>query len=196
MLRISLKERRAYIANAALEVFLEKGYKTASLQEIAEKVKITKAGIYHYFKTKEEILFFILVENNNEKLAKFKAVDPTDNGTLTTPRKILRHVVGSYIESSLLSIKAALLAMRERHQLTGENKRIYMDRERQIFSLLKEKMESVQGIKEQYDIHTILFLIISTTAWFGYWFEENGRLSREEIVDQCVEIICSGVLEV
>jgi len=31
MLRISLEERKAYIAAAALEIFVEKGYKSASL---------------------------------------------------------------------------------------------------------------------------------------------------------------------
>lgn len=195
MLRISLEERRAFIADAALEIFVEKGYKSTSLQEIAEKVQITKAGIYHYFKTKEEILYYILVEKNAEKMERFKAVDPSRGGELTEPLEILKHIIRSYAQISLSSHDVALLSMRERHQLTGENLTIYQNLERDAFRTLRDKINSVPGIKAQYDINTIVFLIISMSAWFGYWLKSDGRLSQEEIVEQGVEIICSGMLE-
>ncbi|MFH2129170.1 MAG: TetR/AcrR family transcriptional regulator [bacterium] len=195
MLRISFEERKAYIARAAMEVFARKGYKTTSLQEIAEKVEITKAGIYHYFKTKEEILYFILVNNNLEKIDRFEAVDPTRNGKLKEPLEILRHIIRSYAHISLETNDVALLSMRERHQLTGKNLESFQQMEKGIFSLLKAKIKAVPQIKAHYDINTIAYLIISMSAWFGYWLKNDGRLSREEIVEQSIEIICSGVLE-
>ncbi|MBU2647364.1 TetR/AcrR family transcriptional regulator [bacterium] len=195
MLRISLEERKAYIAQAAMEVFARRGYKTTSLQEIAEKVEITKAGIYHYFKTKEEILYFILVNNNLEKIDRFKAVDPTQNGKLKEPLEILRHIIRSYAHISLETNDVALLSMRERHQLTGKNLESFQQMEKEIFSLLKAKIKVVPQIKAHYDTNTIAYLIISMSAWFGYWLKNDGRLSREEIVEQSIEIICSGVLE-
>ncbi len=195
MLKISLEERKGYIAEAALTVFAEKGYKTTSLQEIAEKVEITKAGIYHYFKTKEEILFYILNNSNSKKIARFKAYDPTQSGSLTDPMEILRGIIRSYAHSSLTSNEVALLSMRERHQLTGENLERYQEMEKEIFNLLKTKIKAVPQIKAQYDINTIVFLIISMSAWFGYWLKNDGRLSQEEIVEQSIEIICSGVLQ-
>ncbi len=195
MLRISLEERKTYIARAAMEVFLEKGYKTASLQEIAESIEITKAGIYHYFRTKEEILAFILIEFHIDKIEKFKAVDPSQNGVLSDPLEMLQHIIRSYAHISISMKNLALLSMRERHQLTGKYRELYQEKELTIFNLLKEKISTVPLIKTQYNINTIVFLIISMSAWFGYWLKTDGQLSQDEIVEQSIEIICSGMLE-
>src|SRR5215831_10899871 len=49
------EERPAEIVDAALEVFSEKGFAAAKLDDIARKAGISKATLYLYFETKEEI---------------------------------------------------------------------------------------------------------------------------------------------
>ena len=44
-------KKREYIARIAGDVFFAKGYKESSLQDVSAKSKISKAGIYHYFKS-------------------------------------------------------------------------------------------------------------------------------------------------
>lgn len=59
------KEKRVEdIVNAAVEIFLEKGYEGASMQAIAQRAQISKGGLYHHFRSKEEILYYA-----NEKLS-------------------------------------------------------------------------------------------------------------------------------
>ncbi len=41
---------------------MEKGYERSSMREIAERVGISKAALYHHFKNKEEILFTLCVK--------------------------------------------------------------------------------------------------------------------------------------
>ena len=60
MLRPTLEDRKIFLAEVAAKIFAQKGYKTASLQDVAEKAHISKAGVYHYFKTKEDILFYLI----------------------------------------------------------------------------------------------------------------------------------------
>lgn len=50
------EERRAEIVTAALELFLEKDYHNTTMQDVINKVNIAKGTIYHYFKSKEELL--------------------------------------------------------------------------------------------------------------------------------------------
>ncbi len=57
------EERIEKIVTAAIEVFLEKGYDGASMEKIADRAQMSKGGLYHHFKSKEEILFYA-----NEKL--------------------------------------------------------------------------------------------------------------------------------
>ncbi|WXR60855.1 TetR/AcrR family transcriptional regulator [Peptostreptococcaceae bacterium AGR-M142] len=45
------------IEQKALELFLKKGYKNVTLVQIAKELDITKGGIYHYFSSKEVLLF-------------------------------------------------------------------------------------------------------------------------------------------
>ncbi len=55
---IEAKER---IINASIELFSKKGFDAASVNEIAEQANVTKALIYYYFKSKEEILDYLFV---------------------------------------------------------------------------------------------------------------------------------------
>ena len=63
MFGMSLEEKKDHIAKIAGDVFFAKGYKQSSLQDISIKGNISKAGIYHYFEAKEDILSYILFKN-------------------------------------------------------------------------------------------------------------------------------------
>jgi TetR/AcrR family transcriptional regulator, mexJK operon transcriptional repressor len=56
------KNNRDVILRAALKIFSQKGYATATMDDIAETVGISKAGIYFYFSSKES-LFLTALEN-------------------------------------------------------------------------------------------------------------------------------------
>jgi AcrR family transcriptional regulator len=49
-------DTREAIRSVALEQFGERGYERTSLRELAERLRITKAAVYHHFATKEDIL--------------------------------------------------------------------------------------------------------------------------------------------
>ncbi len=53
-------EARERIINASIELFSQKGFDAASVNEIAEQANVTKALIYYYFKSKEEILDYLV----------------------------------------------------------------------------------------------------------------------------------------
>ncbi|MFA6915325.1 MAG: TetR/AcrR family transcriptional regulator [Parachlamydiales bacterium] len=64
-------ERRADIINAARFLFLKKKYDQTSIQDVMEVLNIAKGTIYHYFKSKEEILEAVvkdIVEGNFIKM--------------------------------------------------------------------------------------------------------------------------------
>jgi AcrR family transcriptional regulator len=49
-------DTRARILDAALDVFSEHGFEGSSLQEIADRLDLTKAALYYYFRSKDELL--------------------------------------------------------------------------------------------------------------------------------------------
>ncbi len=68
--------KKDYIAKKAIDVFSALGYKESSLQDIATKGKFSKAGIYHYFKSKSELLSYILLVIPIVFLIVWKKVSP------------------------------------------------------------------------------------------------------------------------
>jgi AcrR family transcriptional regulator len=53
-------EAKDRIINASIQLFSQKGFDAASVNEIAEQANVTKALIYYYFKSKEEILDYLV----------------------------------------------------------------------------------------------------------------------------------------
>lgn len=56
-------QHRAEIMDAAIDVFGEKGFFTATLDEIAQRAEFSKGTLYLYFDSKEDLLFSILKES-------------------------------------------------------------------------------------------------------------------------------------
>lgn len=56
--------KRREILEAALTVISERGYRNSSLQEIADAVGLTKAGVLHYFESREHLLAEVLRERD------------------------------------------------------------------------------------------------------------------------------------
>lgn len=59
--------RRAEIMDAAMLLFMEKGYANTTTQDIVDKVNISRGLLYYHFKNKDDILY-CLVERYSEKL--------------------------------------------------------------------------------------------------------------------------------
>ena len=57
---------RRQIQKAAIKVFAEKGYHSATLEEITTEAEFSKGALYHYFKNKEDLLYSLLDDGLTE----------------------------------------------------------------------------------------------------------------------------------
>lgn len=57
---------REKIVRAALRLFAEKGYHNTSIDQVAEKAKISKGNAYHYFESKEDLLKAVVINGLSE----------------------------------------------------------------------------------------------------------------------------------
>ncbi len=188
------EERKIHLAMIAAKVFWEKGYNTASLRDISMRANISKAGLYHYFRSKEEILTFIIVRNTEEGERVLRACIAENEREGVTPEQGLRRVIRTYATYVNKSKEIRLLVLRERHQLTGENKERLYRMEQRVFRLLRDELSKVASINQAYDRNVVAFLIISMSHWMGYWFRETGRLSLGAAIDEGIDILFRGML--
>ncbi len=193
LLRPSLDERRDYIGNIAAVVFCEKGYQTASLQDVAKRAQLSKAGIYHYFKSKEEILAYRLVKYTDEFLQTLEKCISQNQEKGYDPQQSFQELIRTYAKYLNSNKEVRLLVLRERHQLTGRNKKEILKREQAIFHLLKNELKKIPHVDRKFDLNVVSFLIISMSHWLGYWFKENRYLNMEQIINQNIGVIFNGI---
>jgi TetR/AcrR family transcriptional regulator, cholesterol catabolism regulator len=192
MFKRTLQEKKDYIAKKAAEVFVEKGYKSASLQDIADRVNISKAGIYHYFKTKDEILYYILVKGRERYLEVMNECISDCKEKGLTAEDSFKNLVFAYARYINSERELRLIVLRERHQLTGKYSRGLVEFEKKIFRTLRDELKKITDENTRHDLNLIAFIIIAFSHWMGYWVREDGKLGQDEIINQFISVIFEG----
>jgi AcrR family transcriptional regulator len=128
-------ETRERILAAALDLFAEHGYDKTSLREIAERVKVTKAALYYYFPSKQEILAALADKLFESAETAFDAIEGTG-----FDMRSWRDALGLLVDKMLSQQK--VFALLERNRTVLEH--LQEDDER--FSSHRRLHEFVDGI--------------------------------------------------
>lgn len=75
---IAPADKRKRILDAAIRVFAEHGYHGARVGDIAEDAGVAHGLLYHYFASKDDVLRTIFLENWGALIARFRAVEESD----------------------------------------------------------------------------------------------------------------------
>jgi len=121
------RDTRSRLRELALQLFAEQGYEKTSLREIAERLGVTKAALYYYFKSKEDIVRSLVedyVAELDELIAWAKGQPRTPGTRAEIVRRYL-HIVanGTAVFRMLHQNQAAvssLAAAKERGELFRE----------------------------------------------------------------------------
>lgn len=98
MAKWETKEKRMDdIVNAAVEIFLDKGYEGASMEAIAKRAQISKGGLYHHFGSKDEILYYAN-EKLNEPIYEYVRLAAENPDPLDGIRRYIRNYISYWLE--------------------------------------------------------------------------------------------------
>ncbi len=111
-------KRLAQILEAAADVFYEKGYEAATLQDISDRVGILKGSIYYYIKTKGDLLDYLLTEVHNEGLAMMRERAATEGSALDK----LAAMIQGHIEYVCRNQAKSTVYLHELKALTQEHR--------------------------------------------------------------------------
>jgi len=195
LLKLSMEDRKEFISKVASKVFSEKGYQVASLQDIAMGAEISKAGVYHYFKSKNDILAYILIRNSDIFLEKLKRSIKESKEKVLTPQDTFKRLIMAYAQHINIDKDKRQIVLRERHQLSGKYKKELFRREQAIFRLLRHELQEIPDLEQKINVNVISFLFISMSHWLGYWYKEGKGLDINNIIDQNIQIIMHGILK-
>ncbi len=180
--------------DAAARVFARKSYADASVQDVADELGILKGSLYHYIRTKEDLLFWLLedvhrdVEEILEEVESAEGLNPVERIELYVRLQVLYNLgnlerISSYYHDMdrLGEDRLADIVSRRRKH------------ERFITGLIRQAQD--EGLTEpSLDPAILANCLFATIIWTYRWYRPNGRASRSAVADLCARFALHGVI--
>lgn len=176
---------------AAVDSFWKSGFHASSTRDIARRAKLSPAAVYVHFKSKEELLFTIIVvvaERLHERLTATsqEAGNPTER---------LRRIVQDYVAFPLKMFKAASVANTEFNALNPAQRKDIVKIRDGLESIVADCLKDgcTTGEFAIKDIDMMKTAIVALCRSVLRWYSPRGRLSPEEIGEYYAGLVVSMV---
>lgn len=185
--------RRAEICRTAARIFRARGFDATSVNEVARALKMTKAGLYHYFPSKEALLFEIMLFGLER--VREEVVEPAR--AIQDPEERLRQIV---IRHARIVTRAqgavAQLSIDETRALPARARRAIAKQRRVYFDLVRDTLAELKtgGRLRDVDLTVAAFSLIGMVLWLPRWFHQGGRLTGEQAATELATLALAGVL--
>lgn len=185
-------DKRQLILDRAAELFARQGFHKTSISEISKACHVTsKAWIYHYFPTKEEVLYTLLRDFLELVASRLRQSVQESHA----PQQALRAFVGE-----CLSIYAQYrinypMLFAEMSALPAEPQGELRALEREIANLLRDVIVRVNpGVARRgKQAMAITLIAFGTINWTYTWFDAKGPLSLDTVADLITEMLLNGL---
>ena len=183
-------EKRDAVLRTAVHLFLEQGYHRVTLNEVAERLNITKPALYNYFRGKEEILFECWMLGR-ERVTEFIAEIDADGGTGLAR---LRRLVRGYAEVMTTDYGASVVRFDPR-DLSEEHGEVVRAAKRSIDRTFRKYISEgiADGSIRPCDPKLTAFAIVGSLNWIGHWFQHDGAHSAEAVASEFTERLTEGL---
>lgn len=183
--------RRRQILDTAVNLFYEIGFEAASLRDLASKVGINKATVYHYFESKEEILFNILEEVGQSLLGGLEEARASSSDPLECLKAMVRFQI-FYMEANLEGVKVLVEELKSLGPETAA--RIKLDQVK-TFKLYEDVLSVCmrEGKIKELHLATTAFTILGQINWLYQWYKPEGTLSIRQVADQVMILLFEGL---
>ena len=188
--------KKQMIIDAALKIFHRKGYRAATLDDVAHELGLTRPALYHYVSSKEDLLSQIYIQ----AMESFFDIIYEITGMELTPPEKLRFFVYRHLNTVVIENLAMFtvffseenqLAKKEFQQIRKEKRKFT----KVVENIIIEGME--QGYFRQVNPKLQASAIIGMCNWLYRWYKPGkSSFTPDEIVDQFTGLLENGLLRV
>ena len=195
------------ILRASARIFAEKSYHSTSMRDISRATGVSLAGLYHYCKSKEELLFLIqdhcfgrVLDRFEERLQGIE--DPFEKLRIFVDNH-LSFFAANMAEMKVLSHEAESLAG-HLHEHVSARKRQYTRTARKILSEVQQatvhatraprRSNGHDHKRKSVDLTVATYALFGMMNWIYNWYDPRGKLSVSQLVDNITRLFLSGFL--
>ena len=184
-------QKLEFILRNAARIFAEKNYHSTTMRDISRATNVSLAGLYHYCKSKEELLFLIqdncfgrVLERLEERLCEVE--DPLSRLRIFIENH-LAFFAANMAEMKVLSHEAESLAG-DLHTHVTTKKDKYTKLARRILKEIQQQQES----GSQIDLTVATYALFGMMNWIYNWYDPRGKLKVSELVDNVTRLFLHG----
>ncbi|HUS10682.1 MAG TPA: TetR/AcrR family transcriptional regulator [Pyrinomonadaceae bacterium] len=186
-------QKLEFILRNAARIFAEKNYHSTTMRDISRATNVSLAGLYHYCRSKEELLYLIqdncfghVLERLEERL---QEVDDPLTKLRIFIENHLSFFAANMAEMKVLSHEAESLAG-DLHTHVSSKKDKYTKLARTI---LKE-IQQQQDARDHIDLTVATYALFGMMNWIYNWYDPQGKLKVNELVENVTRLFLSGLL--
>ena len=184
---------RETILEAAAQVFRQKGFHGASMQDIADAVNLQKASLYHHVSSKQEILLALLdraLELLSERISAISAQPiPADQK--------LRQMIRTYLQILAENTDLSAVLLFEHRSLERKQHARHVPNRDKFEALWRGVI--VEGVAANRfkceDPALTARAILGILNWTITWYHPDGEMTIDQIADQYATLLLNGLRE-
>jgi AcrR family transcriptional regulator len=184
---------RQDILEAAAQVFRQKGFHGASMNDIAEAVNLQKASLYHHVSSKQEILVEILDQALQLLLER---ILPITTQSLSADKK-LRLMIHEYMQILVENRDLATVLLFEHRALERRQQSRHIPNRDKFEALWRDVLGD--GVRTKTfqceDIPLTARVLLGLLNWTITWYDPRGEKSIEQIADDYSNLLLNGLLK-
>ncbi len=187
-------DRTIDIYTKAAEIFHAQGFDATSMSNIAAAVDLTKAGLYYYIESKEDLLYAIM----NYAMEKLETMVIEPSRACEDPEERLKSIIARH--ARLLTEgdknKSITILTDEIEGLKPKHRKQILDRKRVYMDFVRDTLEALRAAGKLRDVNSTVatFSLFGTLLWLPRWYRPEGTLNHEQIVQEIISIATCGLL--
>lgn len=184
---------RENILEAAAQVFRQKGFHGASMQDIAEAVNLQKASLYHHVSSKQEILLALLDRALELLLERISAI----SNQPVPPDEKLQRMIRAYLQILAENTDLSAVLLFEHRSLERKQHARHVPNRDKFEALWRGVL--AEGVTSKLfkcdDPALTTRAILGIMNWTITWYHPNGDMTINQIADQYSNLLLNGLLK-
>jgi AcrR family transcriptional regulator len=183
-------KREAVLLTAA-HLFLTQGYRRTSMEDISRQLQITKPALYHYFRSKDDILVGCYAHGISNILARLDHADKATGSGIEKTRNFLR----TWIEVVTTLEFGQCVVSLDDNELSLEAQKEVRKLKRRIDKTLRDTIAEgvADGTIAPCDIRLVAFAFGGAVNSIGTWYNPEGKLTASQFANAYASILIDGV---
>jgi AcrR family transcriptional regulator len=186
------EEKQLAILDYAANVLATLGVDKASMSQIASQARISKALLYHYYPSKDALVFAIIFNHLEELDSDLEASDDP----AMEPSARLKFLVGVVLKHYRGADDRHKVQLNAMSLLTDEQKQAITEAERRIvrrFAGVVRLISPGLDKRQRPLLMPVTMSLFGMMNWMDMWFKDGGRISREDYAEVLTTLILEGI---